>query len=248
MEEINKFTDSGVFVDNNNFFPRYLLKYIEDCGIEINTNYENGRYIAEFSYNGERLNAKVYDDDIVLACSSCYVNIDKNTYTTQFKNNISVVNIGKTGNYEGLRFIGKKHSRIYVFEDMLGNITLSFEYNLTSHEVSIRIGEEHDLPEKYISELKNKIDFSQIEEADRKFVDLLISDPRIFYWLTEKMSKMAPDIETAYQNKVGIIKERYQKEIDMIIEKQDSDILDLTKYKDSYLKELADKEIGSKGK
>ena len=254
-ENIDRACGGRVYINYAYSYPSYLIRYLEAFGIKVTYKLEKEQAIPKYSYKNEELNIRVEDNYIIFSSPTKgeYVaKIDMNNNTVKFRDNNpwNFASVEEISNYRELllKVDGRIH-HIEIILDMLGNIDVAYSHNRACHIVPIRIGEKHDIPENYLAKLYEQIDFTELEEKDQRFIGAMFNDPRLLNWLSKGIRMMDCDIETAYQNKVNIIKNRYLVEIKKIIEKQNEDIDELTRYKEKYLRELnKDGEDVSKGK
>lgn len=233
--KIMKFDGKLEYTKGSHFFPEYFLNYLRAFGI-FDTM---GNYY--YYYDGEKLDLRIENTKIVFSLpKKCehLVEIDVDKSEIYFKEGdiCGSVKAFSSNGHDVLRYC--MNGRIYnicIYRDVLGNVTIS--YNTVQENVEIRVGEEHDDINSYMDVLKDKIDLDEIYDEngiDAKMVRVMLYDPRILNRVSYLVSLMAPDIETAYNNVVKEIQEKYQNQINKIIELQDKEIQELTDYKESY--------------
>ena len=234
--------------DAGNSFPYYLRHYLEAFGIECGYNMQH------YVYKGEQLEVQANNDGVTfISPKNGMVAEVADTNTVRFfdKGNLKVI---EEDNRDGITFVGNDHAySVYAYGDMLGNVHIICIYGNHESEVVVRVGEEHFAPKEYIDELAGKINGNSIDKEDLKVLNVMVWDPRILDSVKKLMKVMAPDIETAYENKVKELKAFYGDQLQEQIKKmyaiQESAINDLTKFKDAYIREYCSKEDkGSKGR
>ena len=205
MEEYILNTEKETYVNEfKTSYPSCLVKYIEAFGIIKEDNcfcgsiyyYQNNRLCVEV--DGNYIYLTPYEGNIQTA----YASIAKNGSFLGLKNRFWNLSIVWDSNGI-LYFTGDRNVnyRIKVQKDSLGNVVISllnFEKELGC--VVIRVGEEHDTPQSYIDQLREKTDYSTCDVIE-KIIDVMFEDPRVLGILGKTMSKMPSSVDKAYSQK-----------------------------------------------
>ena len=214
-------------VNENYSFPEYLIQYLYVQGI-VAVNPDQGIYL----YNNdesrwEQLAIKIIRDGFI----QFYVPSNNNRYIAMitpgdnvFFSKDKYASIKSFDDGSGLGYSSSNNQAldIIIKKDLIGNASIALEKNgLQLKQINILVGEKHDTPQDYVTELIEQFDeISETEgytERDKRLIYAMINDPRILSAITNLIDSMADSVDAAKEGKVKELLEEYYTEIRKLI-------------------------------
>ncbi len=230
--------------------PECLLNYLNVLSISL-SDYDE---VTSFFFDGNQLTYSKDGNDLLIREYNCDTYLAKIVDGTDLYFNVN----GNTGsvcyNENQLKLtIYNREFKLELRPDMLGNVSVSFSSFADNYlKQIINIGEENIIASNYLLEMKEKLNDNK---QYTKYVDVNINavsyssqvgiilglvqamfeDSRIIIDLIELINNMAPDLETALENKIAALNSFYDAQLNeavvQINDMRKSAIADLLAYK-----------------